>query len=99
MSQEQKRIWTSKCPGDLNLIYKIKNNWIIEAIKLLNKENISICDHEVYNNINRNHLIEGGVQDIIEIIDEKNIMKSAVSRRNKNVMFIEDVLDTDGKEN
>ncbi|GBC14484.2 hypothetical protein GLOIN_2v1478197 [Rhizophagus irregularis DAOM 181602=DAOM 197198] len=95
-SQEQKRIWTSKCPGDLNLIYKTKNNWIIEAIKLLNNENINICDHELHNNINRNHLIEGGGQDIIELIDEKNIMKSALSRRNKKVMFIEDVLDIDG---
>ncbi|PKY60175.1 hypothetical protein RhiirA4_430933 [Rhizophagus irregularis] len=96
MSQEQKRIWTSKCPGDLNLLYKTRNNWNIEAIKLLNSENINICDHEVINNINKNHIIEGGDKDIIEIIDEKNIMTSAISRRNKKVMFIEDVLETDG---
>ncbi|PKY55294.1 hypothetical protein RhiirA4_474639 [Rhizophagus irregularis] len=96
MSQEQKRIWTSKCPGDLNLVYKIRNNWIIEAIKLLNSENINICDHEVYNNNNKHHIIEGGDQDIIEIIDEKNIMKSALSRRNKKIMFIKDVLEADG---
>ncbi|PKY56492.1 hypothetical protein RhiirA4_476823 [Rhizophagus irregularis] len=96
MSQEQKRIWTSKCPGDLNLLYKIRNNWIIEAIKLLNCENINICDHEVYSNTNKNHTIEGGTRDIIEIIDEKNIMKSALSRRNKKVIFIEDVLEIGG---
>ncbi|PKC59701.1 hypothetical protein RhiirA1_469060 [Rhizophagus irregularis] len=96
MSQEQKRIWTSKCPGDFNLSYKTNNNWCIAAIKILNNENIKICDHELYSNINKNHLIEGGNTDILEIIDEKNIMKSAASRRNKKIMFIEDVLESDG---
>ncbi|CAB4424719.1 unnamed protein product [Rhizophagus irregularis] len=96
MSQEQKRIWTSRCPGDLNLVYKIRNNWNIEAIKLLNSENIYICNHEVINNINKHHIIEGGDKDIIEIIDEKNIMKSALSRKNKKVLFIKDVLEIDG---
>uniref|UniRef100_U9V813 Uncharacterized protein n=1 Tax=Rhizophagus irregularis (strain DAOM 181602 / DAOM 197198 / MUCL 43194) TaxID=747089 RepID=U9V813_RHIID len=96
MSQEQKRIWTSKCPGDFNLSYKTNNNWCIAAIKILNNENIKICDHELYSNINKNHLIEGGNTDILEILDEKNIMKSAASRRNKKIMFIEDVLESDG---
>ncbi|CAB5362275.1 unnamed protein product [Rhizophagus irregularis] len=96
MSQEQKRIWTSKCPGDFNLSYKTNNNWCIAAIKIFNNENIKICDHELYSNINKNHLIEGGNIDILEILDEKNIMKSAASRKNKKIMFIEDVLESDG---
>ncbi|PKY43933.1 hypothetical protein RhiirA4_458056 [Rhizophagus irregularis] len=59
-------------------------------------ELIHICDHEIYNKINKNHLIEGGKTDITEILEEKNILKSSLSRRNKKVMFVEDVLEADG---
>ncbi|PKK76490.1 hypothetical protein RhiirC2_772459 [Rhizophagus irregularis] len=40
MSQEQKNIWTSKCPGEMKIQTKNNNNWI--AIKMLNDENIKL---------------------------------------------------------
>lgn len=78
------------------IIIKKNNNWIIAAIKILNNENINLCDHEIINKNNKNHIIKGGKIDIAEILSEKNIFKSALSRKNKKVIFIEDTLELDG---
>ncbi|RGB33433.1 hypothetical protein C1646_761733 [Rhizophagus diaphanus] len=96
MSQEQQRIWTSKCPGDLKLSTNIKNNWIISAIKILNNENIFLCDHEIKEINNEAHMIKGGKIDLIDILDHKLIIKSAKSRKNKGILFLEDLLEADG---
>jgi hypothetical protein len=45
MSQEQKNIWTSKCPGEMKIQTKNNNNWILTVIKMLNDENIKLCDY------------------------------------------------------
>lgn len=42
------------------------------------------------------HQIKGGKIDITDLISEKNIVKSASSRRAKNMMFLEDILKADG---
>lgn len=45
MIQEQKRIWTAKCIGDIDSKpFKGKNCWIRDAINLLKLEDISICN-------------------------------------------------------
>ncbi|PKC04168.1 hypothetical protein RhiirA5_449495, partial [Rhizophagus irregularis] len=93
--QEQNKIWTSKCPGELSITSNRKNNWILDALKILNNENIKICNHEFIRN-QENHRIKGGTIDLIDILDEKYINISASSRKTKNVMFIEDILEADG---
>ncbi|PKY52485.1 hypothetical protein RhiirA4_447277 [Rhizophagus irregularis] len=95
MSQEQKNIWTSKCPGEIKIESKCHHNWILAAIKMLNEENIKLCNHESRNN-NDKHRIKGGKIDILELIDKKNIKESALSRKTKDVMFLEDILEADG---
>ncbi|POG66677.1 hypothetical protein GLOIN_2v1482187 [Rhizophagus irregularis DAOM 181602=DAOM 197198] len=80
----------------MKLSSRNNNNWIIAAIKILNNENINLCDHEIINKNNENHIIKGGKIDITEILSEKNIFKSALSRKNKKVIFIEDTLELDG---
>ncbi|EXX74870.1 hypothetical protein GLOIN_2v1824527 [Rhizophagus irregularis DAOM 181602=DAOM 197198] len=93
--QEQNKIWTSKCPGELSITSNRKNNWILDALKILNNENIKICNHDLIRN-QENHRIKEGTIDLIDILDEKYINISASSRKIKNVMFIEDILEADG---
>ncbi|GET57590.1 hypothetical protein GLOIN_2v1471278 [Rhizophagus irregularis DAOM 181602=DAOM 197198] len=38
MTQEQNKIWTSKCPGEISNTSKRKNNWILDALKILNSD-------------------------------------------------------------
>jgi hypothetical protein len=52
-------------------------------------------NHDIYRNQD-NHRIKGGTLDLIEILDTKYINISASSRKAKNVMFIEDILEADG---
>ncbi|GBC31189.2 hypothetical protein GLOIN_2v1843317 [Rhizophagus irregularis DAOM 181602=DAOM 197198] len=68
---------------------------MLSAIKALNEEDITLYNHEV-KNINEDHRIKGGRLDILEILDKKFIRSSATSRRNKDVMFLEDLLEADG---
>lgn len=72
MSQEQKNIWTSKCPGEIKIESKYHHNWILAAIKMLNKENIKLYNHESRNN-NDKHRIKEGKIDILELIDKKRL--------------------------
>lgn len=52
MAQEQKIIWTAKCLEEYNYnIGKDKNNWIKMAIKILNEEDIYLCNHEIRDKI------------------------------------------------
>ncbi|PKY31997.1 hypothetical protein RhiirB3_449892 [Rhizophagus irregularis] len=95
MTQEENKIWTSKCPGEISNTSKRKNNWILDALKILNSENIKICNHEIYRNKD-DHRIKGGTIDLIDLMDTKFINISTSSRKAKNVMFIEDILETDG---
>ncbi|PKC09158.1 hypothetical protein RhiirA5_375674 [Rhizophagus irregularis] len=95
ISQEQKNIWTSKCPGEMKIESKCHHNWILAAIKALNEVNITLCNHEI-KNINEDHRIKGGRIDIVEILGKKYIKNSAISRRNKDIMFLEDLLEADG---
>ncbi|CAB4439657.1 unnamed protein product [Rhizophagus irregularis] len=95
ISQEQKNIWTSKCPGEMQIESKCHHNWILAAMKALNEENIRICNHEI-KNTNERHRIKGGRTDILEILNPKLIKNSVNSRRSKDVMFLEDLLEADG---
>lgn len=95
MIQEQNKIWTSKCPGELKITYNRKNNWILDALKILNSENIKLCNHEIFE-INGNHRIKEGTIDLLDILDKKYINTSAASRKSKDVMFIEEILEADG---
>ncbi|PKK65711.1 hypothetical protein RhiirC2_808487, partial [Rhizophagus irregularis] len=60
------------------------------------KEKISICNHEILDG-NENHLIKGGNLEIIKLLPEKDILQSAESRRNKNILFLEQIIDQDQK--
>lgn len=93
--QEQKNLWISKCLGETKIENKCHHNQILAAIKALNEEDITLYNHEV-KNINEDHRIKGGRLDILEILDKKFIRSSATSRRNKDVMFLEDLLEADG---
>ncbi|EXX73798.1 hypothetical protein GLOIN_2v1771092 [Rhizophagus irregularis DAOM 181602=DAOM 197198] len=95
MIQEQKKLWTSRCPGELEITNYRKNNWIISALKALNNEKIKICNHEI-KDFKDNHRIKGGNIDLIELIEEKEFATSAQSRKSKNIMFLEDLLEADG---
>ncbi|PKY32299.1 hypothetical protein RhiirB3_450385 [Rhizophagus irregularis] len=95
MIQEQKKLWTSRCPGELEITNYRKNNWIISALKALNNEKIKICNHEI-KDFKENHRIQGGKTDLIELIEEKEFVTSAQSRKSKNIMFLEDILEADG---
>jgi hypothetical protein len=74
--------------------FKSKNSWFIDAINLLKSEDISICNHE-YKDQFEEHRIKGGSIEIIDLIEENVIMKSAQSRRLKNVIFLEQLLEND----
>lgn len=50
-------------------------------------EDISICNHEIKLN-NMDHKIKGGFIEILDILQEKKNLKSAVSRRAKNILFL-----------
>ncbi|GET58632.1 hypothetical protein GLOIN_2v1770769 [Rhizophagus irregularis DAOM 181602=DAOM 197198] len=95
MIQEQKNFWTSRCPGELEITNYRKNNWIISALKALNNEKIKICNHET-KDFKENHRIQGGKIDLIELLEEKDFVTSAQSRKSKNIMFLEDILEADG---
>ncbi|PKB94880.1 hypothetical protein RhiirA5_437856, partial [Rhizophagus irregularis] len=95
MIQEQKKLWTSRCPGELEITNYRKNNWIISALKALNNEKIKICNHEI-KDFKENHRTQGGKIDLIELIEEKEFVTSAQSRQSKNIMFLEDILEADG---
>jgi hypothetical protein len=61
MFQAQNERWTASCLGDnANEIKKNKNNYIIDAIKLLGDEGIHICDHEIRNE-SIDHEIKGEI--------------------------------------
>ncbi|PKC56954.1 hypothetical protein RhiirA1_473237 [Rhizophagus irregularis] len=92
ISQEQKNLWTSKCPGEMKIESKCHHNWILAAIKILNEVNIKLCNHEI-KNINKDHRIKGGKIDITDILEEKYIRNSVISRKNKDVIFLEDLLE------
>ncbi|RGB25616.1 hypothetical protein C1646_771493 [Rhizophagus diaphanus] len=94
MLQEQKRIWTSKCLGDLKLSTTTKNNWIISAIRILNTENIFLCDHELTKEKDT-YMITGGKIDLIDLLEKKTFIKSASSRKNKRILFLENLLEAD----
>lgn len=95
ITQDQNKIWTSKCPGELLTMSNRKNNWILDALKILNSEKIKLCNHEILRNQD-NHRIKGGTTDLIDIMDKKYISTSASSRKSKNVMFLEEILEADG---
>uniref|UniRef100_U9T174 Endonuclease/exonuclease/phosphatase domain-containing protein n=1 Tax=Rhizophagus irregularis (strain DAOM 181602 / DAOM 197198 / MUCL 43194) TaxID=747089 RepID=U9T174_RHIID len=95
MIQEQKKLWTSRCPGELEIKNYRKNNWIISALKALNNEKIKICNHET-KDFNENHRIQGGKTDLIDLIEGKEFVTSAQSRKSKNIIFLEDILEADG---
>ncbi|PKC71219.1 hypothetical protein RhiirA1_453784 [Rhizophagus irregularis] len=97
MIQEQQRIWTASCIGDINTnLVKGKNNWIRDALILLKNEKISICNHEILDD-NINHVIQGGNLEILNILSEKDILKSAESRKNKGILFFEQMIDHEKK--
>ncbi|PKY57115.1 hypothetical protein RhiirA4_477960 [Rhizophagus irregularis] len=86
MIQEQKNIWTSRCPGEIETKNYRKNNWIISALKALNNEKIKICDHEI-KDFRENHRIKGGKIDLIDLIEAKDFTskdKSGQVRKIKN---------------
>ncbi|EXX55428.1 hypothetical protein RirG_225510 [Rhizophagus irregularis DAOM 197198w] len=95
MIQEQKNIWTSRCPGELEIINYRKNNWIISALKALNNEKIKLCNHEI-KDFRESHRIKGGKTDLIELMERKDFITSIQSRKTKNIMFLEDILEVDG---
>ncbi|CAB4418819.1 unnamed protein product [Rhizophagus irregularis] len=90
-----KMIETSKCPGEIQIESKCHHNWILAALKALNEEDIRICNHEI-SNFNENHRIKGGRTEILDILDPALAKSSVSSRRNKNVMFIEELLEDNG---
>ena len=93
MIQEQNKIWTRQCVGNLNSIsFRRYNSWLINALDLLKKEKISICKHE-YSDRFIHHCIEGGMTEIIELLSKNEIEKSRSSRENKGVIFIEQILE------
>ncbi|GES91125.1 hypothetical protein GLOIN_2v1827388 [Rhizophagus clarus] len=76
MIQEQNKIWTRQCIGNLNSkTFRRQNSWLINAIDLLKKEKISICNHE-YNDKYIHHCIEGGTSEIIEFLTANEIEKN-----------------------
>ncbi|POG62436.1 hypothetical protein GLOIN_2v1846470 [Rhizophagus irregularis DAOM 181602=DAOM 197198] len=95
MIQEQKNIWTSRCPGEIEITNYRKNNWIISALKALNNEKIKICNHEI-KDFRESHRIKGGKTDLIELMERKDFITSIQSRKTKNIMFLEDILEVDG---
>ncbi|PKY51900.1 hypothetical protein RhiirA4_424850 [Rhizophagus irregularis] len=93
--QEQNKIWTLRCPGEIKVTGNRKNNWIFDALKILDNEEIKLCNHEIIG-IHNNHRIKGGTIDLLDILDKKFINTSAASRKSKDIMFIEDLLEADG---
>ncbi|GES91180.1 hypothetical protein GLOIN_2v1771092 [Rhizophagus clarus] len=97
MIQEQNKIWTRQCIGNLNSIsFRRQNSWLINAIDLLKKEKISICKHE-YNDRFIHHCIEGGMIEIIEFLTENEIEKSSLSRKKKERKAIITWNDSEGE--
>ncbi|GES87658.1 hypothetical protein GLOIN_2v1824527 [Rhizophagus clarus] len=93
MIQEQNKIWTRQCIGNLNSkSFRRQNSWIINAINLLKKEKLSICKHE-YNDKFIYHCIEGGTSEIIDFLTDNEIEKSSSSRKKRGVIFIEQILE------
>ncbi|GBC00335.1 hypothetical protein RclHR1_38140001, partial [Rhizophagus clarus] len=93
MIQEQNKIWTRQCIGNLNSkSFRRQNSWIINAINLLKKEKLSICKHE-YNDKFIYHCIEGGTTEIIDFLTDNEIEKSSSSRKKRGVIFIEQILE------
>ncbi|GBC52728.2 hypothetical protein GLOIN_2v1472384 [Rhizophagus irregularis DAOM 181602=DAOM 197198] len=70
------------------------NNWILDALKTLNNENIKLCNHEINNN-KGNHRIKGGKIDLIDLIEKKYTLTSACLMKAKDVMLLEDILEVD----
>uniref|UniRef100_U9U7V6 Uncharacterized protein n=1 Tax=Rhizophagus irregularis (strain DAOM 181602 / DAOM 197198 / MUCL 43194) TaxID=747089 RepID=U9U7V6_RHIID len=95
MIQEQKNIWTSRCPGEIEITNYRKNNWIISALKALNNEKIKICNHEI-KDFRESHRIKGGKTDLIDLMECKDFITSTQSRKTKKIMFLEDILEADG---
>ncbi|PKK64638.1 hypothetical protein RhiirC2_787214 [Rhizophagus irregularis] len=91
----QKNIWTSRCPGEIKIENKCHHNWVLAAMKILNEENIRLCNHKIKNN-NDKHRIKGGRIDILDLLDKKYIKGSAASRKAKGVMFLKDLMEADG---
>ncbi|GET00047.1 hypothetical protein GLOIN_2v1843317 [Rhizophagus clarus] len=93
MTQEQNKIWTRQCIGNLNSkSFRRQNSWLINAIDLLKKEKISICKYE-YNDRFIHHCIEGEMTEIIDFLTENEIEKSSSSRKKKDVIFIKQILE------
>ncbi|GBB96288.1 hypothetical protein RclHR1_02720003 [Rhizophagus clarus] len=93
MIQEQNKIWTRQCIGNLNCkSFRRQNSWLINAIDLLKKEKISICKHK-YNDKFIHHCINGGTSEIIDLLTDNEIEKSSSSRKKRGVIFIEQILE------
>ncbi|PKK62616.1 hypothetical protein RhiirC2_790109 [Rhizophagus irregularis] len=86
--QEQKRIWTAKCPGEMEFEeYKGKHCWIRDAINLLKSEDMYLCIHETKDKEDE-HRIKGRGLEIIDFLTKKEIKLSANSRRKKGIIFL-----------
>ncbi|PKB94488.1 hypothetical protein RhiirA5_438652 [Rhizophagus irregularis] len=93
--QEQKRIWTAKCPGEMEFEeYRGKHCWIRDAINLLKSEDMCLCIHETKDKEDE-HRIKGRGLEIIDFLTKKEIKLSANSRRKKGIIFLPQLLEGD----
>lgn len=95
--QEQQRIWTARCIGDLDSkIIRGNNCWIRDALLLLKSEGISICNHEIKDG-NELHNILGGKIEIVDLLPLDEILRSAESRKKKGVLFMKQLLESNNQ--
>ncbi|PKY60418.1 hypothetical protein RhiirA4_484102 [Rhizophagus irregularis] len=91
--QEQKRIWTAKCPGEMEFEeYRGKHCWIRDAINLLKSEDMCLCIHETKDKEDE-HRIKGRGLEIIDFLTKKEIKLSANSKRKKGIIFLPQLLE------
>jgi hypothetical protein len=92
LKEMQNRIWTVECIGEnLINITNTRNNNVAAQLKILREKELSICDHEVKNNMN-DHRDKGGLIAIKEILTEKEYKNSVPSLRTKGILFLEQCL-------
>jgi hypothetical protein len=95
--QLQQELWLASCVGESGILMKRnKQNYIADAIALLNQENIHLCDHEIKSNTESlDHRIKGGKIEIWSILSEKDYTNAKISCKNKQLLFIDQLLEAD----
>jgi hypothetical protein len=75
--------------NDINHLYDNKKQiWLVEGLKLLSKDNIKFCNHDLLND----HVTQGGYMTIDEMINNHIFLRSVKSLQSVNIMYVSQLI-------